>query len=168
MGYGVALRSEAYYRAIASDALARSNDSEPPVSLDALVASFGIPVRGVSLPLFFTASTVYEDGMPVMVVNRAQPEMDQRAALAHMLGHVLLVLKGDDHTYPRDAEDHSEADKVAQELMLPTQMVIDQARLWFNDHRYLAGLFGVTEDRMIERMREIGLIRGPFGVVWDF
>lgn len=164
----MALRSEAYYRAIATDALAKVGDAEPPVSLDALIACFGIPVRGVNLPAFFTASMVYEDGMPVMVVNRSQPEMEQRAALAHMLGHVLLVLKGDDHTYPRDAEDHGEADKVASELMLPTQMVIDQARLWFNDYRYLAGLFGVTEERMLERMREVGLIRGPSGVVWDF
>lgn len=162
------LRSDAYYRAIAAEALQRIGASEPPVSLGALVDSFGIPVRRVSLPLFFVASMVYEDGMPVMVVNQAQPEMERRAALAHMLGHVLLVLKGDGHTYPRDAADHFEADKVALELLMPTQLVTDQARLWFNDYRYLAGLFGVTEDQMLQRMRDMGIIRGPQGVVWDF
>jgi hypothetical protein len=47
-------------------------------------------------------------------------------------------------------------------------MVIEQARLWFNDYRYLARLFGVSEDVMLERMREMGLIRGPEGDVWVY
>lgn len=162
------LRSDAYYRAIADEALAKLDPTEPPVSLDALIKCYGIPVRTVSLPQFFVASMVYEDGMPVMVVNHAQSEMERRAALAHMLGHVLLVMQGDGHTYPRDTADHHEADKVGLELLMPTDMVTEQARLWFNDYRYLAGLFGVTEDQMLQRMRDMGLIRGPLGVVWDF
>ena len=47
-------------------------------------------------------------------------------------------------------------------------MVAEQARLWFNDFRYLARLFGVSEEQMLERMREMGLINGPQGVVWDY
>lgn len=164
----MALRSDAYYRDVATAALAKAGSSEPPVSITALIDAYGIPVRAVRLPLFFTSAMVYEDGMPVMVVNWAQPEGDRQAALAHMLGHVLLVLKGDGHAYPRGADDHHEADKVALELMLPTQMVIDQSKLWFNDYRYLAGLFGVSEEQMLQRMRDIGLIRGPQGIVWDF
>jgi len=164
----VALRTEAYYRAVASGALEKIGCTEPPVPIDALIAALGIPVRAVNLPLFFTASTVYEDGMPVMVVNGAQPEHVRRAALAHMLGHVLLVLQDDDHSYPRDARDHREADTVAHELVLPTQMVIDQARLWFNDYRYLARLFGVGEDEMLARMQDMGLVKARTGDVWDF
>jgi len=162
------LRTEAYYRTIAAEALERIGAFEPPVSVDALIASLGIPVRPVNLPAFFTAATVYEDGLPVMVVNWAQPELVRRTALAHMAGHVLLVLHGDGISFPRDSGDHREADLVARELLLPTQMVIDQARLWFNDYRYLARLFGVGEDDMLARMQDMGLVKGPQGVVWDF
>lgn len=164
----MSLRTEAYYREIATEALSRVGASEPPISIDAVVASLGIPVRPVNLPAFFTASTVYEDGLPVMVVNWAKPEIERRTALAHMLGHVLLVLHGDGNTYPRDGGDHREADLVARELLLPTQLVIDQARLWFNDYRYLARLFGVDEDSMLTRMRDMGLVKGPAGIAWDY
>jgi Zn-dependent peptidase ImmA (M78 family) len=164
----VSLRTEAYYRTIATDALARLGPGEPPVPIDALVETLGIPIRAVNLPAFFTGATVYEDGLPVMIVNWARPEFERRRALAHMLGHVLLVLHGDGNTYPRAGGPHAEADLVANELMMPTAMVIDQARLWFNDHRYLSRLFGVEETEMVERMRELGLIKGPLGVVWDY
>jgi Zn-dependent peptidase ImmA (M78 family) len=164
----VALRTEAYYRAVAAAALEKIGAGEPPVSLDAIVSSLAIPLRSVNLPLFFTAAMVYEDGMPVMILNWAQPEPERRAALGHMLGHVLLVLQGDGNTYPRDAADHGEADLVAKELLMPTGMVIDQARLWFNDYRYLARLFGVTEEQMLDRMREMGLVKGSSGISWDY
>ncbi len=136
--------------------------------VDALIRSLGIPVRAVSLPAFFTAATVYEDGLPVMVVNWAQPEIERRRALAHMLGHVLLVLAGEEDAYPRGACAHTGADLVAREILLPKDLVIAQARLWFNDHRYLARLFGVSEREMADRMRELGQLRGPAGIGWDF
>jgi len=122
----------------------------------------------VSLPDFFTGALVYEDGLPVIVLNWSKPEPERRVALAHMLGHVLLVLHGEGESFPRDQGDHRGADLVASELMLPTQMVAEQARLWFNDFRYLARLFGVSEEQMLERMRQMGLISGPQGVVWDY
>lgn len=162
------LRTEAYYRGVAADAMQGIGCTEPPVSVEDIVASLGIPVRFVNLPDFFTGATVYEEGMPVMVLNWAKPEEARRAALAHMLGHVLLVLKGDGNVFPRQDPDHSEADIVARELILPTHMVIDQARLWFNDYRYLARLFGVGEQVMLERMREMGLVKGPEGMGWEF
>ena len=52
--------------------------------------------------------------------------------------------------------------------MLPAQLVTEQARLWFNDHRYLARLFGVSEREMVDRMRALGLMKGPQGVMWDY
>lgn len=167
-GRRVSLRTEAYYRTIAGAALASISVTEPPVPIEQILGSLGIPVRQVNLPAFFTAATVYEDGLPTMVVNASRPEIERRQALAHMAGHVLLVLKGDGNSYPRASVDHAEADAVAKELMLPTSMVIDQARLWFNDHRYLARLFGVEEAEMVERMRDVGLIKGPSGVLWDY
>jgi len=162
------LRTDAYYRAVAADALTRLAVIEPPVPIDVLVEAFGIPIRAVNLPPFFTSAMVYEDGLPVMVLNWAKPELERRQALAHMLGHVLLVLAADGHTYSRQAGPHGDAEAVARELMLPTAMVIDQARLWFNDHRYLARLFGVDETDMVARMRELGLMKGPTGVVWEY
>lgn len=162
------LRTEAYYRAVATDALERLNVVEPPVPVDALIQAFGIPIRAVSLPSFFVAATVYEDGLPVMIVNWVHPESERRKALAHMFGHVLLVLAGEEDAYPRSVTPHTAAEQVARELLLPKELVVSQARLWFNDHRYLARLFGVGEREMADRMRELGQLRGPAGVAWDF
>ena len=162
------LRTEQFYRKIAEDALAEIGCVEPPVPVGELVASLGIPIRGVSLPSFFTAATIYEDGLPVMVVNLARPEIERRRALAHMTGHVLLALSNDGDPYPRLEGSHKEAELVGRDLMMPTTMVLDQARTWFNDYRYLSRLFGVTEGTMLERMRELGLVRDQNGAIWDF
>jgi Zn-dependent peptidase ImmA (M78 family) len=121
----------------------------------------------VNLPAFFTSALVAEDGLPVMIVNWAKSELERRTAVAHMLGHVLLVMNGDE-AYPRRDPDHRDADSVARELVLPTAMVVDQARLWFNDYRYLARLFGVAEPVMLERMKDMGIIKGPDGLIWDY
>ena len=161
------LRTEAYYRQVAEDALHAFGITEPPVSIGDLVASMCIPVRPVNLPAFFTAATIYEDGLPVMVVNFAKPEIERRRALAHMLGHVLLLLADNADAFPRANPDHHDADLVARDLIMPTGLVIAQARLWFNDYRYLARLFGVAEGAMLDRMRELGLIKNQ-GIMWDF
>jgi Zn-dependent peptidase ImmA (M78 family) len=137
------------------------------VPVEDIVARLGIPIRYVNLPQFFTSALVSEDGMPVMIVNWAKSDLERRTALAHMLGHILILMAGDEQ-YPRDNADHRDADMVARELVLPTSMVIEQARLWFNDYRYLARLFGVTEAAMLERMRDMGLIKGPDGLMWDY
>ena len=161
------LRTEAYYRQVAEDALRSAGVTEPPVSIGELVASLSIPVRPVNLPAFFTAATIYEDGLPVMVVNYAKPEIERRRALAHMLGHVLLLLADHDDAFPRASAEHSDADLVARELITPSSLVIEQARTWFNDYRYLSRLFGVSEGVMLDRMRELGLITDR-GIMWNF
>jgi Zn-dependent peptidase ImmA (M78 family) len=163
----VRLRTEAYFRQIAEDALRSVGVTEPPVPIGEVVASLCIPVRPVNLPAFFTAATIYEDGLPVMVVNYAKPEIERRRALAHMLGHVLLLLADSDDTFPRTDPDHKQADTVARELIMPTSLVVEQSKMWFNDYRYLARLFGVTEGVMLDRMRELGLIKNQ-GILWDF
>lgn len=164
----MALKTDAYYRSIAMQALSSVGCSEPPVPVEAIISALGVPIRAVNLPQFFTAATVYEDGLPVMVLNWAKSEYERRDALAHMLGHVLLVLDDPDSGFPRDAGEHRDADIVARELTMPIEMVIDQARLWFNDYRYLSRLFGVSEDAMLARMRDLGLVKGPDVDVWDY
>lgn len=161
------LRTEAYFRQVAEDALKLIGVREPPVPIDDVVASLCIPVRMVSLPAFFTGATIYEDGLPVMVLNSERPEIERRRALAHMLGHVLLLLADETDSFPRYNPDHSDADKVALELIMPTSIVKEQAGMWFNDYRYLSRLFGVTEGVMLERLRELRLIRSH-GALWDY
>jgi len=161
------LRTEAYFRRVAEDALALVGVTEPPVPIDDVVASLCIPVRLVNLPPFFTAATIYEDGLPVMVLNATRPEMERRRAMAHMLGHVLLLLADESEGFPRADPDHAAAESIARELITPSQLVIDQARTWFNDYRYLSRLFGVTEQAMLERMRELRLIKQQ-GIRWDY
>jgi Zn-dependent peptidase ImmA (M78 family) len=164
----VTVRTEQFYQQVAEDALRAIGCTEPPVPISDIVASLNIPVRSVTLPAFFTAATIYEDGLPVMVINRARPEIEQRRALAHMTGHVLLALSDDPDPFPRAEGSHRQADLVARELMMPMQMLIQQSRTWFNDYRYLSRLFGVTEGTMLDRMRELGLVRNQNTAIWDF
>lgn len=161
------LRTEAYFRQVAEDALALVGVTEPPVPIDDVVASLCIPVRLVNLPPFFTAATIYEDGLPVMMVNATRPEIERRRAMAHMLGHVLLILADEGDAFPRSNFDHTAADCVARELVMPSALVIEQARLWFNDYRYLSRLFGVPEGTMLERMKELHLVKNQ-GIMWDY
>ena len=137
------LVTDAYIRHIAEDALALVGVTEPPVPIEDVAASLCIPLRTVNLPAFFTAATIYEEGLPE------------------------LLLADESEMFPRQNLDHSAADKVARELVTPTSLVIEQSHMWFNDFRYLARLFGVTEATMMDRMRDLHLIKSQ-GVMWDF
>jgi Zn-dependent peptidase ImmA (M78 family) len=163
----VALRTEAFYRTIAGDVVSRLAITEPPVQVEEIAASFGVPVRQVRLPLFFSGSIVYEDGLPVILVNAARDEPVRRRTLAHLVAHVLLVLN-DAEGYPRDTSaEHVNADAVARELLMPSPMVLEQARKWFNDYRYLARLFGVGESEMMDKMLDLGIIQQR-GIHWQY
>lgn len=164
----VGLRTQTYYRQVAERALASAGVFEPPVPVTKIIESLGIPIVPVNLPNFFTAATINTDGLPAMIVNYAQPESTRREALAHMLSHVLLLLDDPENVFPRGTGDHSDANVVAHELTMPSTMVIDQSRLWFNDFRYLARLFGVGEGAMLERMRELGIVNNQQGIRWDY
>ena len=164
----MALRSEAYYRGLAADALKKAELVEPPVEVERLAQHYAIPVRMVRFPSFFSGATVYEDGMPVILLNQDKDLPVQRKALAHMMGHILIVLADPQDGYPRNAVmEHSSADAVAAELIVPEFQVRDQAAKWFNDHRYLARLFGVEEREMMDRMLELGIIKQR-GIMWDY
>lgn len=164
----VSLRTQAYYRRVAEEALEKAGVTDPPVPIVHIIENLGIPVVPVNLPQFFTAATVYEGGLPTMLVNYARTEHERQSALAHMLGHVLLLLDDPTNSFPRADADHSEAEQVALELMMPAVMLVEQARLWFNDYRYLARLFGVAESAMLERMRELGIVGDQQGIRWDY
>lgn len=164
----MAFKSDAYFRQLAAAALRSAGIDDPPVPVEVVAMKLGIPVRIVNLPAFFQGATINEDGMPVLLVNGVRDEMGRRRTIAHMLGHVLIVLDDPDIGFPRGAGDHRPADIVADELIMPGHLVTDQAQKWFNDYRYLARLFGVGETEMEQKMRDLGLIRGPQGIMWDY
>lgn len=164
----VALKTDSYYRQIVEDLLRRAGVEEPPVSMESVARALGVPVRLVRLPVFFRGALVSEEGLPVIVLNVASFETERRDALAHMLGHVLIVLTDAESAYPRGNGPHEEADRIATELTLPTRLVIEQSQLWFNDYRYMSRLFGVDEHAMIQRMRELGVSTGTQSAMWDY
>lgn len=161
------LKTDQYFRDMAQDALKEAGFIEPPVEMRTVAEAIGIPVRPARLPGFFSGALVYEDGMPVIIINAARDELHQRSTLAHMLGHVVHVLHEADAGYPRATGDHRVAEVMGSELVLPGFMVADQARKWFNDHRYLARLFGVTEGEMLAKMKSLGIIKDR-GIQWDY
>lgn len=164
----MALRSDAYFRRLAQDALRQVGNVEPPVPVEVLAEQYGIPVRQVPMPSFFHGATIHEDGLPVIIINSSKDEYVRRSTLAHMVGHVLIVLDDPEYRFPRNTKlEHPEADIIAEELMTPATLVIDQAQKWFNDHRYLARLFGVSEQEMMDRMRDLGIIQAR-GIMWDY
>ncbi len=156
------------YRRLVEDELRSAGFLEPPVSIEAVAEHLGVPIRRFDLPIWFTAALIYEDGLPSILLNATRPAALQRAGLGHLIGHILIMMGTDAKHYPRDTEpQHPEADFMAAELETPAFMVRDQAQKWFNDYRYLAGLFGVAEARMFEAMRDLGLINSK-GVIWEY
>lgn len=164
----MSLRTDVYYRELAEQTLRAAGMSEPPISLDELAAHLGVPVLRGAYPSFFTGAIVSEHGMPVIMLNGSRNDVSQRQALAHMIGHLLIATDQPDEAFPRDGRpEHREAQVLGDELMLPAFMVLDQSRKWFNDYRYLARLFGVSEHDMLGRMKSMGLVKDR-GIYWDY
>lgn len=161
------LRSDAYYRGLAEKALKDAGMHEPPVPIEELAGRFGIPIRYAVMPAFFDSAIVAEDGLPVILLNANKDEYTRRKSLAHEVGHMLIVLNDPEGAYARNTGEHTDAATVADELLTPAFMIIDQAQKWFNDYRYLARLFGVTEQEMMRKMVEMGIIHQR-GTLWDY
>jgi hypothetical protein len=161
------LNSDMYYRELVERTLREAGVVEPPVDIGPVAARIGLPVVTARMPAWFKGALVYEDGMPVALVNAGSMEQVRRDALAHMVSHLLVRMEDPDVPYPRAHPDHRLADAMAVEFRTPKYLVTDQASRWFNDYRYLARLFAVSEGEMLSRMRELGLVKRT-GVAWDF
>jgi Zn-dependent peptidase ImmA (M78 family) len=162
------LRTDSYYRQLVNDHLKQAGIDEPPISLEEVAGRLGVPIVPVPFPMWFTGAIVNEPTGNVIMVNASSPAEKRRNALGHMLAHILLDADSPGEAYPRGAErEHRIADMMASEFVTPTYLVHEQARKWFNDYRYLAGLFGVTEAEMLDRMHTMGLIRTR-GMIWDY
>lgn len=164
----MSLHTDAYYRALAEDVIKKAGIEEPPVPIDEIATFLGVPIMRLDLPAWFTAALIYEDGMPNVLLNTVKEPVTQRAGLGHVLGHLLILLADVSESFPKgSSHDHHEADVIAEALEVPESMVRDQAQKWFNDYRYLARLFGVTENRMLDRMQQMGIIKKR-GIIWDY
>ncbi|MGB4593613.1 MAG: ImmA/IrrE family metallo-endopeptidase [Coriobacteriia bacterium] len=164
----MALRSDKYYEELAEKAVQQAGISEPPVPIAAIAEHLGVPIVRVEFPPWFTGALVYEDGMPAILLNSTKEKHTQDAGIGHMLGHILVLLDDPAAGYPRDHLDaHRDADTISAELEVPGFMVADQASKWFNDYRYLARLFAVSEKRMLDKMQSMGLIKSR-GIMWDY
>jgi Zn-dependent peptidase ImmA (M78 family) len=164
----VETKRDVYFRELGERAIRDAGITEPPVAPLQIARHLGVPIISAVLPSWSGGALVAEDGMPAILINAGAEAFAQRATIAHFLGHLIVLIDDPGATYPRDREVvHESANAVADELELPGFMVRDQALKWFNDHRYLAGLFGVTEKRMVARMQALGLMQKR-GVVWDY
>jgi len=164
----VPLRSDDYYRGLVEAELRSLGYVEPPVSVETVAEHLGVPVRQFALPPWFTAALIYEDGLPSVLMNANKGIDAQRQALGHLMGHLLVLLNDLSANYPKDSLSvHHDADLISEEFSTPAYMVRDQAQKWFNDYRYLAGLFGVSETQMFEKMRDLGLLKSR-GIIWEY
>lgn len=161
-------KREVYFRALGERAIRDAGISEPPIAPAEIARNLGVPIVSAALPSWSVGALIAEDGMPAILINATSEPFSQRAGIAHFLGHLLVLIDDSGATYPRNREViHESANAVADELELPGFMVRDQALKWFNDYRYLAGLFGVTEKRMVARMQALGLMQKR-GVSWGY
>lgn len=164
----MALLPDSHYRALVDDQLKRTGLQEPPVSVDDVAERLGLRRVSLSLPPWFSGAIIVEDGFPVLLLNATLSPEKRRDTLAHLLSHVIVGLDDPAAPYPRDREPvHRVAEMMSAEFVMPSYMVMEQASKWFNDHRYLARLFGVSESAMMAKMREMGLIKGG-GILWDY
>lgn len=162
------LRSDVYYRELVQAQIEQAGITEPPVPVTDVAAMIGVPVMKVALPAWFSGALVMQDGLPVVLLNASSTTEGRRAALAHMLGHLLMRIDDPSVPYPRDSDSvHRAAEAMAEEFVMPEPLVREQAAKWFNDYRYLARLFGVSETDMLEKMRHLKLIRAR-GIGWDY
>lgn len=162
------LRSDNYYRSMVEAQLRQAGITEPPVPVGDIAAVLGVPTMKVALPAWFSGAIVLEGGLPVLLLNASSSPEGRRATLAHMLAHLLVRIADPTIPYPRDSEpEHRLAETLAEELIMPEFLVRDQAAKWFNDYRYLARLFGVSEADMLEKMRDLKIIKTR-GITWDY
>jgi hypothetical protein len=166
-GGSVPLKSYSHYRELAERTLRDAGVVEPPVDLAPVLSRLGLPVVPARLPAWFKGALIYEDGMPVILLNETIGEEARRDATAHLISHLLVRLEDSAVPYPRSHPDHRVADVMRDEFRLPRYLVTEQARRWFNDYRYLARLFAVSEGEMLSRMRELGLVKHA-GVFWEY
>lgn len=152
--------SDSFYKKKAEELLLACGIKEAPVDVVAIAKSLGIEIMELTLPNWFFGVLMRVDDQPYIVVNKAMPEHRKRFTLGHEIAH--YICHGEAFAYMKNCKRddyHREADVFAAEVTMPSYLVRLEARRWFNDYRYLARLFQVSETAMVRKMQELGLLR---------
>jgi Zn-dependent peptidase ImmA (M78 family) len=159
--------TDSYYRRKADDLVRELGLGEPPIDVWGIASKLGLEILELSLPSWFFGVLMRVEGDPYIVLNKAQPEHRKRFTLGHEIAHFLFHTE--EFAYMKNCKResyHREADVFAAELCMPTYLVAEEARKWFNDYRFLARTFQVSETAMVRKMQEMGLLRpGHFDCV---
>lgn len=156
----MAIYTDVYYREKAAELVTGTGYQTPPIDVRAIAAGLGLEIIELSLPSWFFGVLMNVEGDPYVVINKMMPDHRKHFTIAHEIAH--HVLHKDEICYMKNSKRsyfHREADIFAAEMCMPSEMVRAEARKWFNDHRYLASLFGVSEIAMVRKMQELGLLR---------
>lgn len=157
-----------YLRKQADQLLNRFKLDEPPIDVKHIAQELGIEIVEMTLPTWFFGSLLNIKGSYYIVINRLMPETRKRFTLAHEIAH--YALHGDKLCYMKNSKRdyfHREADAFAAELCMPSGLVKQEARKWFNDYKFLAKIFEVSEVAMVRKMQELGIIEGT-DYAWVF
>lgn len=139
-----------------------------PVDLDGMAAALGVSVKRDARmqPGISGHITRVRDGYEI-AVNAADAPARQRFTLAHEIAHYLLhreLLDGgieDDRMYRSRLGGivERQANRLAAQLLMPANLVRFACQAGATDVGRLARTFGVSEQAMDIRLRELGLNR---------
>jgi Zn-dependent peptidase ImmA (M78 family) len=142
-----------------------------PVDPVTIARKLGLEVLETSLPDEVSGALIKEIGKdPVIVVHRADSDTRKRFSCAHELGHYVSRSESDDedNTYEyvdlrgalsttgSDAEEIF-ANQFAANLLMPKQLV-KQKFQEKNSHLEMAMYFGVSNEAMKFRLKNLGLL----------
>ena len=133
---------------------------QPPIDMRKIADGLGIEIIEMTMPTWFFGVLINLKGDFYIALNKGMPDHRKNFTLAHEIGH--YQLHGTELAYMKNCKRdyfHREADVFAAELCMPTEMVKAEAKKWYNDYRWLAQQFAVSETAMVRKMRELGILK---------
>lgn len=165
----MALHSHHYFEDKAEQLLQELKINTLPVDVYDVARKLGIEIMELSEPEWFSGLLLtIEDGYYI-IVNKIMTPEKKRFTIAHELGHYALH-KNEVCYMDNDAQEHlqRQANIFAAALIMPKTKVRAESDKWFKNHKFLAKIFGVLEDTMYDRMKEVAIFkkeRDPWEVV---
>lgn len=153
------LYSHKYYQEKAAELVKNLGFMEPPVDVRQIAQYLKIEVVEMTLPAWFSGALLELEGDHYIVLNATKPEAEKVYVIAHEIAHHQLHLDEINYIHNhRNEYNHHLANVYASELCMPSDMVKKEARKWFNDHKFLARIFGITETTMLKKMEDLKLV----------
>lgn len=157
----MALHSHHYYKQQAEKLLGDLQVSTLPVDVYEIADKLGIEIMELSEPDWFSGSLLNIEDSYYIIVNKIMTPEKKRFTIAHELGHFILH-KNEVVYMDNDKQEHlqRQANMFAAALVMPERAVRAESNKWYKNHKFLAGVFGVLEDTMFDRMRELEILHG--------